>query len=91
MIRPSTTDLGRAIRRLRRRQHITIEDLAHAADIHRPTCRASSAATWIKLTNLAHGLDTPVSSLVRDAETEAQLSIRMDTARHELWLSGPFG
>lgn len=74
---------------------MTIEDLAHAADIH-PTYlsgieRGIRNPTWSKLANLAHGLDTPLSNLVRDAETEAQLSARMRVARNELGLSERFG
>lgn len=74
---------------------MTIEDLAHAADIH-PTYlsgieRGIRNPTWTKLANLARGLDTPLSNLVRDAETEAQLSSRMQAARNELGLSERFG
>jgi len=95
IILPTNKELGRAIRRLRRKQHMTIEDLAHVADIH-PTYlsgieRGIRNPTWTKLANLARGLDTPLSNLVRDAETEAQLSSRMQVARDELGLSERFG
>ncbi len=95
IILPTNEELGRSIRRLRRKQHMTIEDLAHAADIH-PTYlsgieRGIRNPTWTKLANLARGLDTPLSNLVRDAETEAQLSSRMQAARNELGLSERFG
>jgi transcriptional regulator with XRE-family HTH domain len=95
VIRPSNEELGRAIRRLRRLQHLTIEDLAHLADIH-PTYlsgieRGVRNPTWTKIVNLAFGLDTPMSNLVRDAETQAQLSSRMQIARSELGLTERFG
>lgn len=95
IIVPTNEELGRAIRRQRRKQRMTIEDLAHAADIH-PTYlsgieRGIRNPTWTKLTNLAYGLDTPLSNLIRDAETEAQLSSRMQAARNELGLSEHFG
>ena len=92
---PTNEELGRAIRRQRRKRRMTIEDLAHAADIH-PTYlsgieRGIRNPTWTKLTNLADGLSTPLSNLIRDAETEAQLSSRVQAARDELGLSENLG
>lgn len=43
-ITPTNAALGVAIRHLRHARDLTIEGLAHAADMHRPTCRASSGA-----------------------------------------------
>jgi transcriptional regulator with XRE-family HTH domain len=95
VIRPSGEDLGHAIRRLRRQQHATIEDLAHAADIH-PTYlsgieRGIRNPTWTKLCALAHALKTPLSNLVRHTEVQAQLSSRMQSARQELGLTERYG
>jgi transcriptional regulator with XRE-family HTH domain len=92
IIRANGAELGRAIRRRRRERKMTIEDLAYDADIH-PTYlsgieRGVRNPTWSKLTSIAHALDTPVSSLARDAETETQLSQRMREARRDLGL-GP--
>jgi transcriptional regulator with XRE-family HTH domain len=94
-IQPSGEDLGRAIRRRRRAAHMTIEDLAYDADMH-PTYlsgieRGIRNPTWNKLCALVRVLNTPLSNLVRDAETEAQLSSRMRIARGELGLSEGFG
>ncbi len=46
--------------------------------------------TWEKLVGLARALDIPVSSIVHDAEAEAQLAARMRIARSELGLSDRF-
>jgi transcriptional regulator with XRE-family HTH domain len=87
---PSNADLGRAIRRLRRAQRLTIEDLAHAADMH-PTYlsgieRGIRNPTWSKLAALARTLDLAVATVVHEAETEAQIAVRMRTVRSELGL-----
>jgi transcriptional regulator with XRE-family HTH domain len=88
---PTNVDLGVAIRLLRRARGLTIEDLAFAADVH-PTYlsgieRGVRNPTWDKLVALAQALDTPLSVLVRDAETQAQLAVRMDEARRDLGLA----
>jgi transcriptional regulator with XRE-family HTH domain len=93
-VRPTNAELGRAIRRLRRARRLTIEDLAHAADIH-PTYlsgieRGVRNPTWSKLTSVAHALDVPLAEVVKDAEAEAQLAARMRIARSELGLSERF-
>jgi transcriptional regulator with XRE-family HTH domain len=93
-VRPTNAELGRAIRRLRRARSLTIEDLAHAADIH-PTYlsgieRGVRNPTWSKLTSVAHGLKVPLAEIVQDAEAEAQLAARMRIARSELGLSERF-
>jgi transcriptional regulator with XRE-family HTH domain len=93
-VRPTNAELGRAIRRLRRARRMTIEDLAHAADIH-PTYlsgieRGVRNPTWSKLISVAHGLDVPFAEIVQDAEAEAQLAARMRIARSELGLSERF-
>jgi transcriptional regulator with XRE-family HTH domain len=91
---PTNPELGRAIRRLRRARHLTIEGLAHASDMH-PTYlsgieRGRRNPTWSKLTSLAGGLGIPVVKIVEDAEAEAQLTERMRIARSELGLSERF-
>jgi transcriptional regulator with XRE-family HTH domain len=91
---PTNAELGRAIRRLRRARSLTIEDLAHDADMH-PTYlsgieRGVRNPTWSKLCGLAIGLDVSVAEIVRDAEAEAQLAARMRIARSELGLSERF-
>jgi transcriptional regulator with XRE-family HTH domain len=91
---PTNAELGRAIRRLRRARHETIEGLAYAADMH-PTYlsgieRGVRNPTWDKLTGLARALDVPVAEIARDAEAEARLATRMRAARAELGLSERF-
>jgi transcriptional regulator with XRE-family HTH domain len=91
---PNNADLGRALRRLRRARRVTIEDLAHTADIH-PTYlsgieRGIRNPTWSKLASLAQALDMPISEIVRDAEVEAQLAARMRDVKSELGLPERF-
>ncbi len=91
---PTNPELGRAIRRLRRARRLTIEDLAHEADMH-PTYlsgieRGVRNPTWSKLASLASALNVPVAEIVRDAEAEALLAARMSVARSELGLSERF-
>lgn len=88
---PTNVDLGVAIRLLRGARRLTIEDLAHAADMH-PTYlsgieRGRRNPTWDKLTALARALDIPVSALARDAEVQMQLAARMCEARRDLGLA----
>jgi transcriptional regulator with XRE-family HTH domain len=88
---PTNVDLGAAIRLLRCARRVTIEDLAHAADMH-PTYlsgieRGVRNPTWVKLAALAHALDIPVSALTRDAEVQTQLAARMREARRDLGLT----
>jgi transcriptional regulator with XRE-family HTH domain len=90
---PTNADLGQAIRRLRKERRLSIEDLAHEADMH-PTYlsgieRGVRNPTWDKLTALAHALDITMSSLVRDAGVQAQLAARMREARSELGMLEP--
>jgi transcriptional regulator with XRE-family HTH domain len=87
---PSNADLGRAIRRLRRARRLTIDDLAHVADMH-PTYlsgieRGLRNPTWSKLTSLAEALEVPISIVVHEAATEAQIADRMRSVRSELGL-----
>jgi transcriptional regulator with XRE-family HTH domain len=87
---PSNADLGRAIRRLRRAQRLTIEDLAHVADMH-PTYlsgieRGIRNPTWSKLTALSAALEVPISTVIYEAVTEAQIAARMRLVRSELGL-----
>lgn len=73
---------------------MTIEGLAHAADMH-PTYlsgieRGVRNPTWSKLTDLAAGLRVSPREIVKDAEVEAQLALRMRAARAELGLPERF-
>jgi transcriptional regulator with XRE-family HTH domain len=75
---PTNIDLGRAIRRLRREQRLTIETLALDADMH-PTYlsgieRGIRNPTWGKITSLAGTLGVPVSIVVQAAEQEADVA-----------------
>ena len=75
---PTNIDLGRAIRRLRRAQRLTIETLALDADMH-PTYlsgieRGIRNPTWDKITSLARTLNVPVSVVVQAAEQEAEVA-----------------
>jgi transcriptional regulator with XRE-family HTH domain len=88
---PTNTDVGVAIRLLRRDRRLTIEDLAFAADMH-PTYlsgieRGRRNPTWVKLVALARALDVPVSALARDAEVQMQLAARILEARRALGLA----
>lgn len=90
-VTPTNAALGVAIRLLRRARKLTIEDLAHAADMH-PTYlsgieRGVRNPTWEKLTALARALDIPVSALARDAEVQMQLAARIREARLDLGLA----
>jgi transcriptional regulator with XRE-family HTH domain len=91
---PTNADLGRAIRRLRRGRDLTIEGLAHVADMH-PTYlsgieRGVRNPTWSKLADLARGLEVPLAEIVKDAEAEAELAVRIRIATDELGLTDPF-
>jgi len=88
MTRPGGDDLGRAVRRLRRARRLTIEALAHKADMH-PTYlsgieRGVRNPSWAKTCALADALGMPVVVLARNAEVEAQLAARIRQVRAEL-------
>ena len=75
---PTNADLGRAIRRLRWDRDLSIEALAHVADMH-PTYlgrieRGGASPTWGKITSLAGALDVPLSVLLETAEQEAEVA-----------------
>lgn len=87
---PSNADLGRAIRRLRRERRLTINDLAHRADVH-PTYlsgieRGLRNPTWSKLIAVAEALESSMATVVHEAETESQLTSKMRSIRSELGL-----
>lgn len=87
---PSNADLGRAIRRLRRERRLTIDGLAHLADIH-PTYlsgieRGFRNPTWSKLIAVAQALGSSMTTVVQEAETESQLESRIRSIRSELGL-----
>ena len=69
---PTNPALGRAIRRLRKSRKLSIEALAHDADIH-PTYlsgieRGVRNPTWAKLCALADALGIPISTVAGEAE-----------------------
>ncbi len=72
---PTTQDLGRAIRRLRKAQHLTTEALAfkarvsagHLGTIERGHCNPRLETLF----GLAEGLDVTFEELVRTTEAEA--------------------
>lgn len=75
---PTNADLGQAIRRLRWDRDLSIEALAHAAEMH-PTYlgrieRGGASPTWDKITCLAETLDVSVSTLAERAEQEAEVA-----------------
>jgi transcriptional regulator with XRE-family HTH domain len=72
---PTYAQLGCGVRRLRQARRLSIEALAHAADMH-PTYlstieRGRSNPTWDKLCGLAEAFGITISQLVRVAEAEA--------------------
>lgn len=84
----SNTDLGRAIRRHRRRARLTIDDLAHEAQMH-PTYlsgieRGIRNPTFEKLIGISQALQVPLSEIVKDAMTEADIAARMREIHAEL-------
>ena len=69
---PTNAALGRAIRRLRHGRHLSIEALAHQADLH-PTYlsgieRGVRNPTWSKLADLAEALGVPMQEMASEAE-----------------------
>lgn len=72
---PTNAALGRAIRRLRRKRGLSIEALAHKADMHITYLsqieRGLRNPTWNKLCGLAVALDTPISTIAGEAEHDA--------------------
>ena len=74
---PSGADLGRTIRRLRRKRKLSIEDLAFASDVH-PTYvssieRGTRNPSWEKACALAHGLGIPIANLAALAESTTRI------------------
>jgi len=69
---PTNAALGRAIRRLRKHRKLTVEALAHAADMHITYLsqieRGLRNPTWNKLCGLAVALDTPIATIASEAE-----------------------
>lgn len=82
LLRVHKTDLGGAIRALRRARRLTIEHLAWHARMH-PTYlsgieRGLRNPSWVKLANVAEALEIPVSLIVLDAEERClQEAIRL--------------
>jgi transcriptional regulator with XRE-family HTH domain len=82
---PTNSDLGQAIRHLRRDQDRTIEALALDADMH-PTYlsgieRGIRNPTWSKITSLARTLGVSVTAIVQIAEQEAEVALIVRDAR----------
>jgi len=73
---PTNSDLGHAIRELRRDRGMTLEVLAEASEMHVTYLsrieRAHSSPTWEKLVALAHALDVPISAIATAAEGQAK-------------------
>jgi transcriptional regulator with XRE-family HTH domain len=87
---PSKGDLGRAIRRLRIERDLTVDGLAHIAPIH-PTNLSRielgyGNPTWRKLVGIAKGLEIPISTMIHEAEVEAQIAAGIRSVRSELGL-----
>lgn len=83
---PTNADLGRAVRRLRRERHLTIEALALDAGLH-PTYlsgieRGIRNPTWAKLCGLTLALDVSLSVIVQAAEQEAEVATIVRAARN---------
>jgi transcriptional regulator with XRE-family HTH domain len=88
---PNNADLGRAIRRRRRRARLTIDDLAGEARMH-PTYlsgieRGIRNPTFDKIIAVAEGLDVPLSEIVEDATTESEIAARMREIHAEMRVS----
>jgi transcriptional regulator with XRE-family HTH domain len=88
---PTNADLGRAIRRLRRAQRLTIEVLALDADMH-PTYlsgieRGIRNPTWSKITDLTRALGVPLTGVVEAAEDEAEVARVVREARAHIDLA----
>ncbi len=84
----SNTDLGCAVRRLRRARRVTIETLAFAAEMH-PTYlsgieRGERNPSWEKITSLARALNLPVSQLAREVEDESEVAQAVRETRARL-------
>jgi transcriptional regulator with XRE-family HTH domain len=81
------TSAGRS-RRHRRRTRLTIDDLAHEARMH-PTYlsgieRGIRNPTFEKLIGISQALQVPLSEIVKDAMTEADIAARMREIHAEL-------
>ena len=85
----SGTDLGQAVRRLRRAHRLTIEDLASVAGMHATYLsgieRGVRNPTWSKVCGgLAAALDVSVADLAGEAEEEAVVARVARAARARL-------
>jgi transcriptional regulator with XRE-family HTH domain len=74
---PTGADLGRTIRKLRRKRKLTIEGLAFASEVH-PTYvsaieRGERNPSWEQACALAHGLDIPIAHLSALTESTTRL------------------
>jgi transcriptional regulator with XRE-family HTH domain len=77
-VRPTSGDLGRAIRKLRKERRMTIDALAFAAGMH-PTYlseieRGLGNPTLEKLDGLASALDVPLSVVATEIQREAEIT-----------------
>jgi transcriptional regulator with XRE-family HTH domain len=84
----SGANLGQAVRRLRQDHHLTIEDLAFAAGVHRTYLssieRGERNPSLQTLCGLADALDVSVPALVEEAEEEAVIARISKAARARL-------
>lgn len=74
---PTGADLGHAIRQLRHKRQLTIEELAFTSNVH-PTYvsgieRGRRNPTWEKTCSLAHGLGVTITDLSARAESAARV------------------
>lgn len=87
---PSKGDLGRAIRHLRIERDLTVDGLAHIASINPANLSRIELGygnpTWRKLADIAKGLEIPISTIILEAEVEAQIAAGMRSVRSELGL-----
>lgn len=86
----SSAELGRAVRCLRRARGVTIEGLAHAAEMH-PTYlsgieRGERNPSWLKLCDLATALGVSVATVAKHAEggTVGDVATATVTGKHLL-------
>jgi transcriptional regulator with XRE-family HTH domain len=73
---PTAAQLGTAIRELRKRRDLTLEDLAGIAEIHTTHLSAIERGItnpgWEKIRSLANAFGIDASALIRLAETVAR-------------------
>lgn len=81
-VRPTSEDLGQAIRKLRKERRMTIDAVAFAVPMH-PTYlseieRGLGNPTLEKLVGLASALDVPLSVVLKETQKEAEARIEAE-------------